>query len=127
MQKPRRVMRTLSFRRKARYGIAALSVALAAVVRLALDPVFGNDAPLSIFVFAVLVASWFGGLGPGLLATVLSVLIGDYLFLEPRYSIFYYSDQYNLNRFVFFVITGTIVSLLNTRSEERCVGKEVIF
>src|SRR5499426_722210 len=114
MQKPRRVMRTLSFTRKARYGIAVSSVALAAVVRLALEPVFGYDLPLSIFAIAVIVASWCGGLGPGLLATALSVLVGDYLFLEPRSSIFYYSDPYNLNRVVFFVITGTSFSLLNT-------------
>ena len=114
MQNPGRVMRTLSLTRKARYGIAVLSVALAAVVRLALEPVLGADAPLPIFAAAVIVASWCGGLGPGLLATALSVLIGAYLFLEPRYSIFNYSDQYNLIRIAFFALTGTIFSLLNT-------------
>jgi len=108
-------MRTLSFNRKARYGIAVLSVALAAVIRLALEPVFGHDVPLSFFGFAVIVASWFGGLGPGLLATALSLLIGDYLFLEPRYSIFHYSNPYNLNRAVVFALTGTIFSLLINR------------
>src|SRR5262245_39279222 len=114
MQKPRRVMRTLSFTRKARYGIAVSSVALAAVVRLALEPVFGYDLPLSIFAVAVIVASWCGGLGPGLLATALSALIGDYLFLAPRYSIFYYSNPYNLNRVMVFALTGTTFSLLIT-------------
>jgi PAS domain S-box-containing protein len=115
MRKPRSVMRTLSFTRKARYGIAVISVALAAVVRLALEPVIGSDVPLLFFGFAVIVASWCGGLGPGLLATTLSLLIGDYLFLEPRYSIFYYSNPYNLNRAVVFTITGTIFSLLINR------------
>ena len=86
-------MRTLSLTRKARYGIAVLSVALAAVIRLALEPVLGAEAPLAIFSFAVILVSWCGGLGPGLLATALSVLTGDYLFLEPRYSIFNYSDH----------------------------------
>jgi PAS domain S-box-containing protein len=107
-------MRTLSFTLKARYSIAVISVALAAVVRLALEPVLGSDVPLAIFTFAVIVASWCGGLGPGLLATALSLLIGDYLFLEPIYSIFYYSNPYNLNRAVVFALTGTIFSLLIT-------------
>jgi hypothetical protein len=107
-------MRTLSLTRKARYGIAVFSVAIAAVVRLMLEPVFGYDVPLSIFTFAVIVTSWCGGLGPGLLATALSLLIGDYLFLEPIYSIFYYSNPYNLNRAVVFTLTGTIFSLLIT-------------
>src|SRR5262245_38058387 len=114
MRKPRRVMRTLSFKRKARYGIAVISVALAAVVRMALEPVLGADMPLTIFAFAVVVASWCGGLGPGLLATALSALIGDYLFLEPIYSIFNYSDPYNRNLLVFFMITGAIFSLLTS-------------
>src|SRR5262245_39650169 len=114
MQKPRRVMRTLSLTRKARYGIAVLSVALAAVVRLALEPVLGAEAPLAIFSLAVIATSWCGGLGPGLLATALSALIGDYLFLEPIYSIFRYSDPYNRNILMIFVITGTIYSLLIT-------------
>jgi PAS domain S-box-containing protein len=114
MQKPGRVIRTLSLTRKARYGIAVFSVALAAIIRLALEPVLGADLPLAFFSFAVLVTSWCGGLGPGLLATALSALIGDYLFLEPIYSIFHFSDLYNRNIFVFFVITGTIFSLLNS-------------
>src|SRR5215475_7675313 len=114
MQRSRIVLRTLSFERKARYGIAVFSVALAAVVRLALESVLGYDVPLSIFALAVIVAAWCGGLGPGLLATALSIIIGDYLFLAPRYSIFYYSDPYNLNRVVVFALAGTIFSQLIT-------------
>jgi hypothetical protein len=86
MRKPSSVMRTLSFSRKERYAIAVFSVALAAVVRLALEPVFGHDVPLSVFGFAVIVASWCGGLGPGLLATALSVVIGDSSRQDIRYS-----------------------------------------
>jgi PAS domain-containing protein len=33
-----------------------------------------------------MVAAWFGGLGPGLLATALGVLAGDYFFLPPQGS-----------------------------------------
>lgn len=39
-----------------------------------------------VFVPAVLFSSLYGGMGPGLLATILSVLANTLLFMEPRYS-----------------------------------------
>src|SRR3712207_8731729 len=36
-----------------------------------------------MFAAAVMVAAWFGGLGPGLLATGLGAVAGDYFFLPP--------------------------------------------
>jgi two-component system sensor kinase FixL len=59
-----------------RYGLAPLAVAIAFSVRLALEPILGDASPYLLFVPAVLVAGGLGGLGPGLLATALSVLLG---------------------------------------------------
>ncbi len=59
-----------------RYGIAILAVALAFVARTALMPFLPNDAPYLLFVPAVLVAAAAGGLGPGLLATGMGVVLG---------------------------------------------------
>ncbi len=67
----------------ARYGIAVLAVAVTLGVRLALHPFLGQGAPFLAFVLAVLVASGFGGWGPGLLALGLAALAGDYFFLAP--------------------------------------------
>ena len=67
----------------ARYGFAVLSVGLILAVRWELNPVLGPRAPLLAFVVAVLLASWYGGLGPGLVATVASLLAGSYLFFPP--------------------------------------------
>jgi len=97
------------------YGVAVLSVALIAAVRLGLDPIFGGDAPLSIFLVAVILTSWYGGLWPGLLATALSVLAGDYLFLAPRYSILRYDHQYDQLRAIFFIMFALLFILLNDR------------
>src|SRR5215510_1720257 len=73
------VMRTFSLTRMARYGVAVLSVAIAAALRLALDPILGDVAPFILFYLPVILTAWYGGLGPGLLATALSMLLGDYL------------------------------------------------
>jgi two-component system, LuxR family, sensor kinase FixL len=59
-----------------RYGLAVLAIAVAFSVRLALEPILGDASPYLLFVPAVLVAGGLGGLGPGLLATALSVPLG---------------------------------------------------
>src|SRR3982750_4607463 len=67
-----------------RYGIAVLAVAATLGLRLALPPVLGEGSPFLPFTLAVLLASGFGGWGPGLLALGLAVLAGDYFFLAPQ-------------------------------------------
>ena len=58
-----------------RYGAAAGLVALAAAVRLLLTPIVSDESPYLFFVPAVLAAAGIGGLGPGLTATALSLLL----------------------------------------------------
>jgi two-component system sensor kinase FixL len=66
-----------SWRRDAgRYGMAAGAVAVAAGVRLLLTPVASDESLYLFFVPAVLAAAGIGGLGPGLVATALSLLLG---------------------------------------------------
>src|SRR6266850_1541001 len=68
------------------YGIAVLSVTAALIIsrwpalRL-------QDAPVSLFLCAVMLSAWFGGAGPGLLATALSAFAFYYYFLPPIYSL----------------------------------------
>jgi two-component system, LuxR family, sensor kinase FixL len=59
-----------------RYAIAPIAVAIAFAVRAALTPVLHDDSPYLYFVPAVLTAAGLGGLGPGLLATALGVMLG---------------------------------------------------
>src|SRR5262249_40214956 len=42
-----------------------------------------QDAPFLLFFVAVMAAAWFGGMGPGLLATGLAALSNSYFFLRP--------------------------------------------
>ena len=53
------------------YGISVLSVAAALIVSR-LPAVHLQDAPVSLLLCAVILSAWFGGIGPGLLATALS-------------------------------------------------------
>ena len=66
-----------------RYGVAAAAVAAALGLKLLLDPLIVQETPFLLVFAAIMVSAWFGGLGPGLLATVLAALITDYFFLYP--------------------------------------------
>ena len=59
-----------------RYGIAPAAVALALAARILLGPLLQDESPFLLFVPALLAASGLGGLGPGLLATGLSIVSG---------------------------------------------------
>src|SRR2546428_5929881 len=58
-----------------RYSLAVLAVLLAAALHAALDPLWGGRNPFVPFYPAVVFVAWFAGLGPGLLATLLSALV----------------------------------------------------
>jgi K+-sensing histidine kinase KdpD len=40
-----------------------------------------------IFLLAVLLSAWLGGMGPGLVTALLAVLTIDYFFLPPKYTL----------------------------------------
>jgi len=68
-----------------RYGMAAASVGL--TVALALLARQGPEGQADVFllsIVAVTVSAWYGGVGPGLLATTLTILTTDYLLPAVR-------------------------------------------
>ena len=58
------------------YGIAIMAVAVTAVARLVLETILSGEASYIFFMPAILVASALGGWGPGLLASILGLLLG---------------------------------------------------
>ena len=73
---------TLESSRWVRYGIAPVVVALAFAL-CAMLPQLHNDSVFLFFVPAVLIAAGIGGLGPGLLATALSVALVSLVIVGP--------------------------------------------
>ena len=64
------------------YGIAILAIAVGLAAELALADVLHGQASYLFFVPAILIASAFGGWGPGLVATALGMVFG--LFYRQR-------------------------------------------
>jgi PAS domain S-box-containing protein len=96
-------------------------VAAATAVRLALDPVLASNSPYLPFALAVIVTSRFGGRGPGVAATALSLISVSYVFLEPRYSL-WVSEPHALAGLTLFSVVGTIISFLVGRLRESLVS-----
>src|SRR5437660_11632834 len=68
------------------YWIAILSVAAALIISR-WPALHLRDAPVSLFLCAVILSAWFGGIRPGLLATALSPLAFYYYLLPPTYAL----------------------------------------
>src|SRR5260370_32687910 len=92
------------------YGIAVLSVL--AVLFISWWPVLHlQEAPVSLFLCAVILSAWFGGAGPGLLATALSAFAFYYYFLLPIYSLAAKPEE--IPRLLVFAVSALFVGSLS--------------
>jgi K+-sensing histidine kinase KdpD len=66
-----------------RYAVAVAAVAVAFAIRYGIYGTLDNRLPFAFFTSATVIAAWYGGLGPGLLAAVAGLLLGDLFFLPP--------------------------------------------
>jgi len=109
----------------ARYAVMGLSVGLALMVTLGLEPFL--PSPSSAFFFAaVTFSAWYGGLGPGVTATFASTLALDYFFLSPTSSLFGAEVTSLMWEGVFLLVALTISSLtaVQRRTEQALRGAQ---
>ncbi len=93
------------------YARAALLVG-AALALVALIKPFLRDLFALPFLAAVMAASWFGGLGPGLFAVLLSTVLVDYFFMQPTGDFAIHADE--LPYFSAFVISTLLAGWLSS-------------
>jgi signal transduction histidine kinase len=105
-----------------RYVVAVLAVAAAFALSMLLAPVLEADvAP--IYLAAVMVSAWRGGLGAGLLATAMSSVIRVFFFLPPHYS--FTLEARGVEELGLFVLAAVIISSLSAAREEA-LGREQV-
>ena len=93
--------------------MAVASVGVSLMLRAALAPYLRDSVPYLHFFPAILLASWFGGFGPGTLATFLSGLAALYYFLPPAgFAIASGNDAVSL---ALFTTIGVAIASLNGR------------
>jgi PAS domain S-box-containing protein len=94
-----------------RYGLAMFCVVAALLVTELLQ-YFTDGPPWFVFLAAVMISSWAGGLGPGLLAVLLSTLAVDYFFVPPLHSLSLKTEYLPL---VIFGLSALLISWLSDR------------
>jgi PAS domain S-box-containing protein len=100
----------LQFARSAvlRYGLAVASVAIAVAIADILEHHEFHRGAIPLFLFAVALSAWYGGVGPAMLATVLSTLSFDYFFAPPFHSLnFTVAD---VPAFLFLLTFGALIT-----------------
>lgn len=94
-----------------RYGFAVLAVGIALLPKL-IAPIIGGTSSFLPFILAVMVSAWYGGMLPGLLATLLSCILINYFWEPPIGTL-------SVNQFVGglplfqFVLVGMSISWLS--------------
>jgi light-regulated signal transduction histidine kinase (bacteriophytochrome) len=91
-----------------RYGLSAACVAIAFGLALTFQYYQFRDVEVPVFTLSIAIVTWYAGNGPSVLAVLLSMLLFDYFFIEPRYSFDISSRE--LPYFFTFVTWGIIVA-----------------
>ena len=111
-----RLITNLSDRRGLwRYLVAVWSVGVAFLLTLLLSPLVQMGVS-PLFLAAVMFSAWRGGLGPGLLATLLSVTVSAFIFLPPSFS--FATEIDDLLQLGVFSLTAIIISSLSRAREQ---------
>lgn len=92
-----------------RYGLPLVTVVIALLVTLPIQSLVELSGGL-LFIPAVMISSWYGGPGPGLLATALSVLVMDYFLLSPIREL--NIGWHYIPRLIVFLFVGLLTSSL---------------
>jgi PAS domain S-box-containing protein len=95
-----------------RYPLAVVAVAAATVVAWLLSPLLGPLIFPAYFA-AVILSAWYGGVGPGLVTTGLSVLAASFFLLEPRFRFSFGPED--LVKLGAFATVGYLMSTLSGR------------
>ena len=94
------------------YAVAVVSSGLALLFTLLIDDPLTEPNTLLIFLGAVMCSSWYGGFGPGVLATILTGVAFLCFYLPPPFS-FEMNNPVVIVRLVEFVAVCLLISFLN--------------
>jgi len=91
--------------------VPTLAVALMTWLRMALSDALNESTPFITYFLAVMIAAWYGGLGPALVAIALSTLAADYFFIPPIHTL-QINGASSLVGLTMFVIVSSAIALL---------------
>ncbi len=106
-----------------RYGVAIAAIALAMLLTYLLSTHFFPEAPFIVWFPVIMVSAWYGGLGPGLVATA-SALLAALVTLPPPWSLAV--DLGDVAWLVLYALATLIICLLTAGLTDARRRAEVI-
>ncbi|MDP1796743.1 MAG: ATP-binding protein [Planctomycetaceae bacterium] len=92
--------------------VAILSVVAAFLLKVALEPLIGQQgSPFLLFPAAIMLSAWYGGWKSGVTSTLLSTMIINWLYLPPYHS-FWIVGRAAYVRLGIFLLEGGLICLL---------------
>jgi PAS domain S-box-containing protein len=91
-----------------RYGLAVISVTLGALGAFVLERYQFRGVEYPLFLFPIAVTVWYAGVGPAILAVVLSSLSFNYFFTEPRFS--FYVTREDVPYYLIFILFALLLT-----------------
>lgn len=112
-----------------RYIFAVIVIGAITLLRLGLSPILGEGVSFLIYVSAIMIATAYGGFGPGMLATLLSVIAANYFFIGSNRSLAI-ADLSQMARLFIFVTEGILITVVTSslrllRIETRAQSKQI--
>jgi len=102
-----------------RYSMAIIAVLVAFGLRYGIYGTLDHRIPFAFFTTSTLIAAWYGGLGPGMLAALAGLLLGDYFFLPPHQSDSGTLGEVERTAIGAYAMTNTLIVLLFWRLHSR--------
>lgn len=100
------------------YGMAAVMVVMATLIDLLIYPHSGQSNIIMVYLLAVTLVAMLGELGPSIMASILSVLTYDFIFIPPFYSFVVQDFQYFFTLVVMLLVTQ-VISHLTVRTRRQ--------
>jgi PAS domain S-box-containing protein len=93
------------------YGFAVMVTVAMLLVRAGIAVSFGEQSLLILFMFPIILSAIAGGIGPGLVATLIAALGAAHCL--PPANIFMIVQSHDVFQWSFFVVIGVLVSILS--------------
>lgn len=106
-----------------RYGFVLVLITIFFFIKEVLVAALGIEVPFLFSLFIVVICAFFGGFGPGILATILSGIITYYFYLEPKYTIFGSANIPNAIVLAVFFAEGFFISMMSEAHRKSDIQK----
>jgi two-component system sensor histidine kinase KdpD len=96
--------------------------AICALTAAALDTVLDVSGESAVFFIGVLIVALLGGVAPAALSAVLSGLLLNYFFVDPRYTFTIANPDSAITIFVLFLVAVAVAALVDSSVKRSRLG-----